>query len=199
MKDKYVVIIDPGHGGMDPGAIGLNNLIESKLVLELSIIIRDLLTEEINIIPILSRESDTYIALNKRISLIEKFNADIFISIHANGFNDPNVNGCEIYLNKNHNSNKNLASLIQKRIIKYAHINRGIKFNDEFFINQSCIPTCLIEIGFITGNIDNLWFKNKDNLHIFAKAIVNGIKDFIYRDNLNIFYKTIIEIIDLFY
>ena len=192
MKDKYIIIIDPGHGGEDPGAIGLNNLIESQLVMKLSIIIKELLEEKVNVIPILSRESDIGINLDDRISFIEKYNADLFISIHANGFKDPNVNGCEIFFNKNNISNKKLASLIQKRIIKHVYRNRGIKFNDKFFIKKILIPSCLIEIGFITGTIDNLWFQDKTNLHIFAEAIVNGIIDFINRDNLNSFYKTLL-------
>ena len=82
LKKSFTVVIDPGHGGKDPGAIGTNGTFEKDINLKMSIILKNLLSSK-NIKVILTRNNDKYLFLNQRVSFAEKVNADIFISIHS--------------------------------------------------------------------------------------------------------------------
>ena len=82
-RNKFEVVIDPGHGGPDPGAIGIGGIRESDIVLEISKIVEKLLTEK-GVKVRLTRKNDVDLDLPFRVSLANNINADIFVSIHAN-------------------------------------------------------------------------------------------------------------------
>lgn len=90
------VIIDPGHGGKDPGAIGKGGLKEKDLVLDISKRVKDIL-ETRGLEVILTRADDTFISLWQRAQIAEQAKADLFISIHANASRKKLVHGFEIY------------------------------------------------------------------------------------------------------
>jgi N-acetylmuramoyl-L-alanine amidase len=90
------IVLDPGHGGHDPGARG-NGLSEAELVLDVTLRLKKLLEKQPGIEVTLTRESDTFIPLDERTAIANRKNADLFLSIHANASRNPKASGVETY------------------------------------------------------------------------------------------------------
>jgi N-acetylmuramoyl-L-alanine amidase len=108
---KVNVIIDPGHGGEDFGAVGVGGLYEKDVVLDVSHKIKKILEDKYKLKTILSRHSDVFVPLYERTSTANENNADVFISIHANASEKKNLSGLEIYYldNTSDKASKKLA------------------------------------------------------------------------------------------
>lgn len=96
-NDKILVAIDAGHGGVDPGAIGANGTYEKDVVLRVARKLRDLVERQANLEPLLIRDGDYYMALRDRTLKARKHEADLFLSLHADGAKNPNVKGASVY------------------------------------------------------------------------------------------------------
>ena len=96
-KEKYIVFIDPGHGGRDPGAVGQLGTLEKNVTLKTSILLSNALKKYKNINPILSRKKDIYLSLKERTNLAKKYDADIFISLHADSSINKKANGISVF------------------------------------------------------------------------------------------------------
>lgn len=92
------IVIDPGHGGKDPGAIGKKGLMEKDIVLDVGIRLKRLIKEKIGANVIMTRETDIFIPLEERTAIANKKDADLFISIHANSSRREGASGAETYL-----------------------------------------------------------------------------------------------------
>ncbi|MCX7988457.1 MAG: N-acetylmuramoyl-L-alanine amidase [Thermodesulfovibrio sp.] len=95
---KRKIVIDPGHGGKDPGAIGPNGLMEKDVVLDVALKVKELMKDNPKYEIILTRDKDIYIPLNERTEIANKTNAELFISIHANASPNSYARGIETYL-----------------------------------------------------------------------------------------------------
>lgn len=95
---KRRIVIDPGHGGHDPGAVGPNGLYEKDVVLDIALKLKKILMKDINNEVFLTREKDIYVPLEERTAFANKKNADLFISIHANASLRREAKGVETYL-----------------------------------------------------------------------------------------------------
>ncbi len=113
-KKNYIVFIDPGHGGKDPGAIGQLGTLEKNITLKASILLAKALRKNKKIIPILSRNKDIYLSLRKRIFLAKKNKADIFVSIHADSSKNKKAKGISVFSLSDKASDKE-ALLLAKR------------------------------------------------------------------------------------
>ena len=91
------IVVDPGHGGHDPGAVGHNGTREKDVVLAIGLKLRDILKEELGLDVIMTRSTDVFIPLEERTAIANKFNADLFVSVHANAANNRNASGIETY------------------------------------------------------------------------------------------------------
>ena len=111
---NYVVFIDPGHGGKDPGAIGQLGSLEKNITLKASILLAKALRKNEKINPILSRNKDVYLSLRKRILLAKQSKADIFISIHADSSKNKKAKGISVFSLSEKASDKE-ALLLAKR------------------------------------------------------------------------------------
>lgn len=94
---NIVVAIDAGHGGEDPGAIGPNGIHEKQVVLSISKLLKKLVDDTPGFEAVLVREDDYYIPLRKRTQIAHQQRADVFISVHADGFKQASVNGASVY------------------------------------------------------------------------------------------------------
>ena len=94
---RPLVVIDPGHGGHDPGASGPGGLKEARLTLTLARALRDELVKRGGVRVALTRDSDRYLVLAERFGIARRLNADLFISIHADAATDDNARGATIY------------------------------------------------------------------------------------------------------
>ena len=113
-KEKYIVFIDPGHGGRDPGAIGRLGTLEKNITLKTSIMLRKALKRYKNINSILSRDKDIYLSLKERTKLAKINNADIFISLHADSSKNNKSNGISVFSLSDKASDKE-ARMLAKR------------------------------------------------------------------------------------
>ena len=96
-KDKMVIAIDAGHGGVDPGAIGSSGTYEKDVVLAVARKLRDLIEQEPGLEPVMIRDGDRYMALRDRTRKARKYEADLFLSLHADGAENSNVKGASVY------------------------------------------------------------------------------------------------------
>lgn len=95
---KTRIVLDPGHGGKDPGAIGPNNLYEKDVVLDIALKLKDILSVNSDLEVFLTRDSDVFIPLEERTAIANSKNADLFVSIHVNASSIEKVKGIETYL-----------------------------------------------------------------------------------------------------
>jgi len=190
LKNK-VIVIDPGHGGADPGAQN-SGLKEKDINLDISIRLRDTLQSK-GCIVILTRDEDKdfYLPgfvlgrmakrseLDKRIHMATENNADLFISVHTNSFPRPNSYGMETYYHLKSSPGKALAELIQKQLTQLQSDNkRKSKAGDYYLINQSKIPAVIVEVGFISNPRERNLLLSNNYRDSIADAIGTGIEHY---------------------
>ena len=96
-KQRFVIALDPGHGGRDPGAIGKKGTREKDVTLSVAKKMKTLINQTSGYRAILTRESDRFISLRNRVKKAREAEADIFISLHADSFHSPSVKGASVY------------------------------------------------------------------------------------------------------
>ena len=169
---KY--LLDYGHGGNDPGAIGVDNLKEKDIVREIGKRVKYHLERHQQSV-LESRPNDETVSLTERSNKANNNNVDLCISIHCNAFADSSAQGVEIFHHQASTRGQQLAKSILKEITKaklYTK-NRGLKTDNLHMTREPNMPSVLIELGFITNVTDkNLIVNNKEN---FAIAITRGI------------------------
>lgn len=169
VKGKTIVI-DPGHGGDDSGALGNNGIYEKDLTYKTA----DILAQELILLGaevIMTRDQETFVTLESRATLSNVENADAFISLHYNSVPDlPNVTGIGTYYHQE--QYEPLANYIQEEIIKESgDRDRGVDFGDFQVIRQNLMPSVLIELGFISNpEIEQLLLTN-----VYQEKLVSGI------------------------
>lgn len=176
-KGRIVVMIDPGHGGKDPGAIGIGGLQEKNVILPISLRIAELL-EEKGIQALLTRDSDYFVDLQPRVDLAERANADLFVSIHANALlARPDVSGLETYY---FDSGNRLAQTIHNNVLQNVNVrDRRVRKARFYVLRKSSMPAVLVEVGFVTGREDAAKLKTSAHQNQLAEAIVRGILQYI--------------------
>ena len=112
--EKRVIVIDPGHGGIDAGTSGVNGLLEKDLVLDEALRLGRELARRDNYTVHLTRDTDVYIPLTERTRIARSWHADLFISLHADSNPDPNVSGLSIYTLSEKGSDREAAALARK-------------------------------------------------------------------------------------
>jgi N-acetylmuramoyl-L-alanine amidase len=173
-KERIVVMIDPGHGGGDPGAVGIGGLREKDIVLSISQQVASLLEQE-SIQAILTRADDRGLELSTRVQLAQRANANYFVSIHANSLNmsRSDVNGVETFY---YNSGRELAQSIQNSIMQNVDMNnRGVKQANFYVLRNTSMPAALVEVGFVTGREDAAKLNDAGFRTTMAGAIARGI------------------------
>ena len=180
-QNKFSVIIDPGHGGPDPGAIGIGGIRETDVVLEVSKIVKKLLSEK-GVKAILTRENEVDLDLFPRVALANNSDANIFVSIHANASRGKrrDINGLETFYFKGWRG-RLLAKRIQKQILRVSpgSPDRGVKQGRYYVIKNTKMPAVLVEIGFLTGRLDARRLEKTTHRKKIAYAIAKGILDYL--------------------
>lgn len=182
-SDRPRVIIDPGHGGDDPGTIGIGGFREKDVVLPISLDVAEILRkQEIDVV--MTRDTDNFISLEGRTDLANDVEADLFVSIHANAINlsRPDVNGLETYYYK---SGRRLAEVIHWSILNGVEIDdRSIRRARFYVLRHSTMPAVLVEVGFLTGAVDASRLKDPNHRRQMAEAIARGIIQYIKQNNI---------------
>lgn len=179
---KVLVIIDPGHGGKDPGAVGLKGLQEKNVILPISLDVSRLLQEQ-GIQVKLTRSADYFVSLRGRADFANRAGADIFVSIHANavGGDRSHINGMEVF----YYEHRDLSEAIHRSIVRSINVDdRGVKRGRFYVLRKSGMPASLVEVGFVTGTEDNRKLSNPAYRREMAQAIAQGILDYIQQKRL---------------
>ena len=169
MNDKNqtkTVVIDPGHGGNDPGGIGISGVLEKDVNLSVALYLKDYLEHQ-GIRVVMTRETDQGLYsetaqnkkkedLAKRISIIEETQPDFVLCIHQNIFTDSKYSGAQVFYYKESEEGARLAGLIQNQLIQGVDPDntRVPKSNMNYYmLKQSPVPIVIVECGFLS-NVD---------------------------------------------
>tara|TARA_Y100001968_G_scaffold331773_1_gene387618 strand:+ start:17926 stop:19014 length:1089 start_codon:yes stop_codon:yes gene_type:complete len=182
-KNKFYVVIDPGHGGPDSGAIGIDGLRETDVVLDVSKTVSALLKGKgVNVK--MTRVNEVDLDLSPRVSLANRTGADIFVSIHANASRGKKkyINGLETFYYDGWKG-RLLAQKIQKQILKVSpgSPDRGVRRGRYYVIKKTNMPAVLVEIGFVTGRLDARRLEKSSHRKRVAYAIAKGILEYLRR------------------
>lgn len=173
------VVIDPGHGGDDEGAIGENGTMEKDAALQTALRIQQELLARTKATVILTRDQDVDVSLEDRVKVASETSADVFISIHYDAFTDPDVRGITTYFFDD--EDLRLAEEIHERLLDAGldTEDRGIEFEDYIVLRDNPIPAVLLELGYITNPDDEANMKSSEYQEKVAAAIADGIVDYL--------------------
>lgn len=177
-QNRGTVVIDPGHGGRDPGAIGLRGVQEKGIVLDISQETARVLRQG-GYQVIMTRTSDVFISLDQRARLANNRDGDVFVSIHANavGGNRPEVNGLETYYFQ---TGRLLAHTIHRNILRRFNVrDRNVRQARFYVLRNTNMPAVLVEVGFLTGSVDNRNLSNPTYRRQMGEAIAHGIMEYL--------------------
>jgi N-acetylmuramoyl-L-alanine amidase len=180
-RGRFRVVLDPGHGGPDPGAVGIGGLRETDIVLDVGLQVAQLLQAR-GVQVLMTRTSEVDVDLPPRVSLANSSNADVFVSLHANALNmdRPDVNGVETFYFQAGNSLR-LAQSIQAEImtISPGTPDRGARPGRFFVIRRTVMPAVLTEMGFVTGSIDAPRLASPNFRRRLAQSVAAGILNYL--------------------
>lgn len=191
-KKKPCVVIDAGHGGKDPGKVGINGALEKDINLEIAIKLQQFLEME-DVEVILTRESDAGLydenASNKkvqdmkrRVEIIEQTAPALTVSIHQNSYHEEYVHGAQTFYYENSEQSKLLAEKIQQALLNSVdkENKRVAKSNDSYYLlKKTSSPIVIVECGFLSnseeaGKLESDYYQEK-----MAWAIHLGILQYI--------------------
>ena len=186
------IVIDPGHGGRDPGKVGVNNALEKDINLKIAFLLKDLLEQnDFNVIMTreedvgLYQESDTNkkrADLNNRVDIIHSSNADLAISIHQNSFTEEYVKGAQVFYYQQSEQGKKLAELIQAKLKEtLADDNhRKAKSNTSYYmLTKTKCPLVIVECGYLSNQMEAELLVKEDYQEKMAMGILLAVLQFI--------------------
>ena len=187
INGKLNIVIDPGHGGKDSGAVAVDGYTYEK---DLNLLVAENLMEKLNenseINARITRTRDEYIKLLDRASVSNDNNADLFLSIHFNSSDNTSANGIEVLYASEKNIaikdtvQKHFANCLQKALIRETGaVDRGIKNTPAIIVlNKTKNVSALVELGFLSNESDLENIKDPDYIDKLARGIYNGIEDY---------------------
>lgn len=188
---SFCIVIDAGHGGADPGKVGINNILEKDINLSIALRLAEQL-EAAGISIVLTRDSDvdlSYGATNfksadmqNRCALITEANPIFTISIHQNSYPSENVTGAQVFYYKESAEGKLLAATLQNSLI--ANIDpsnkRQPKGNDNYYLlKKTPTPTVIVECGFLTSPVESALLNTTEYQETVVHAIYLGIMEYL--------------------
>lgn len=179
------VIIDAGHGGGDPGAIGMSGTLEKYINLSIALNLQKLIEQSGGNV-LMTRTEDEMIGNNKkddmkaRKKLREENSGDIFISIHLNSFPQSSCKGAQTFYADNEES-KSLAEKIQKNMVKYLDEDNSRiakKLTDVYLLKKVNIPSVIVECGFLSNSKEEKLLMDDEYQEKIAFSIYLGISEY---------------------
>ncbi len=194
-NEDPVVVIDAGHGGNDPGKVGVNNALEKDINLNIAIILKKMLeTEDIQVV--MTRESDMGLYdensnnkkaqdMKNRCALISKTAPVVAVSIHQNSYHEEYVKGAQVFYYKHSANAKTLAEIIQEQIKSHVQPEnkRVAKINSSYYLlKKTDFTTVIVECGFLSNyeEAENLIDENYQQklawaIHLGILQYINGL------------------------
>ena len=188
-----IIVLDPGHGGSDAGAIGPSGVTEKYVSLMVSLKAQELLTAS-GYQVVMTRTTDVDVAapgvpdsteLQARVDKTPP-NAALFISVHCNAFSNGKANGMETYHAPTAVKGQRLAKLLNEELERLGGLNnRGVKAARFYVMTHSQCPASLIELGFITNPREEKLLASDDYQQKLAQAITNAVNRYFNQGGLD--------------
>lgn len=183
--DAPTIVIDVGHGGTDRGARGhVPYCEEKKLCLLTARLVRQYL-DQLGYHVVMTRNTDNFIPLPKRVEIASQAGANIFVSVHFNSSRSPEAKGIEVFFcdskeDKTRTSaSRKLADAILSRVIRRTSANsRGVKKGNFYVIRETSMPAVLVEGGFISNPKERALLKSREYQEKIAQGIADGIDQY---------------------
>ena len=203
---KYVIVLDPGHGGTDSGAEnqnGISSESESKLTLKIANYVKQELEKSSKFVVYMTRTHDSYVGLSERVNYAASKNADILVSLHLNSADSKTANGAEILVPRTGRYNSKvaenagqLAQDILKKLVSLGLYNRGLVYRDsasgtkypdgstaDYYAIvrqglQAGIPSIIVEHAFISSTVDAKFLDSEADLQKIGRADAEGIAQY---------------------
>lgn len=191
------VVIDPGHGGVDGGAVGKDDTLEKDIALAVAEKTRDFLQQS-GALVYLTREEDKDLAaedtqglsrrkaedIRKRLQFIHDKNPDLFITLHLNALSTEKWHGAQTFYHPKEEQSKHLAEMIQSEIIRnLENTTRGtLALNNVYLLKHAEVPGALVEIGFLSNEHERDNLKTDGYQEKMAGSIYEGILRYVTED-----------------
>lgn len=186
-----IIAIDPGHGGVDPGAVSKSGILEDELNLQIALRIKRLIEQSGGIV-ILTRETDTGLYTNQsnslrekktedlinRNSLIENGDCELLISIHMNSFTSSKYYGAQTFYMEGSKESIKLAETVQKELKNILDKNNNREptaIDNIYLLKHSTIPSVLVEVGFLSNPLEEQRLQTEEYQEKVAWSIYIGI------------------------
>jgi N-acetylmuramoyl-L-alanine amidase len=174
-KSDYKVVLDPGHGGNDPGAIGAMGTKEATVVLAISLKVGNILVKN-GVETIYTRTSDKTQSLQQKCDVSNAAKPDFFISIHANSYTSSTVSGIETFYSSGNAAGAKLAQAVQTELIKETgRVDRKVKTAGFYVLNNTDATAILVETSFLSNKEEEKLLGTNAYQDKLAKAISTGI------------------------
>ncbi|NMB34925.1 MAG: N-acetylmuramoyl-L-alanine amidase [Firmicutes bacterium] len=179
LVETITIVLDPGHGGQDCGAIGCTGLKEKGVNLAVALHTANLLRNKgFNVT--MTRNEDKSVALAERVAIAERTGAALFVSIHANSSaGNKNASGTETYYCPGKNISPQsayLASLVQRELCSALNLpDRGVKKDSFHVLRETCMPAVLVELAFLSNAADENILRSEECLQKAAEALYRAV------------------------
>lgn len=182
-----LIYLDPGHGGFDGGCSSNDSIyIEKNITLKISLLLANYLRSSGYIVK-LTRDKDMALAhtkkedMYKRVNLINSSKACLYLSIHANSYPSKNVRGAQIFYKSSQTSSKELARILTDKIHLIDKDNKrsALAIKNKYLVDNIDITGCLIEVGFLTNDIDLNNLISENYLSDFVVSLYLGITEYL--------------------
>lgn len=183
--DAPTVVLDVGHGGPDQGARGyVPYCEEKKLCLLTARLVRQYL-EQLGYKVVMTRNTDNFIPLPKRVEIASQAKGNIFVSVHFNSSRSLEAQGIEIFFHDSKEdrirttASKKLADAVLSKVIrKTSARSRGVKKGNFYVIRETSMPAILVEGGFISNAEERVLLKSRDYQEKIARGIADGVDSY---------------------
>lgn len=186
------IVIDPGHGGNDPGAVS-GSVQEKVIALDIAKRLANALSSTYNYNVKMTRSNDTYLSLAQRVSLTKSYKGSAFVSVHANSTPNTTYHGHEVLVpttesyttNPYVSASRNLGAAINRELgVRIPTIrNRGVKYQNVYVVGKNAVPSTLVEYGFISNANDRSHLASTTYRQRMAEATAAGIHQFMRSSN----------------
>jgi N-acetylmuramoyl-L-alanine amidase len=174
--NEKLIVIDPGHGGIDGGAVSAEKtILEKNIVMEMSRILADNL-KEMGYAVLNLREEDIFLGLMERTDIANLSNADAIISVHINSYDAEYVNGATTM----YKDSEKLAQSIQASLIAETGANDMgfVKYNNMSILNRAMMDSVIVETGFLTNAAEAARLNTQEYQAKVAAGIAAGIDNY---------------------
>jgi len=175
--ERGLVVVDPGHGGKDPGATSVLGFPEKDINLNVGRQLAHIL-EQRGFQVIMTRDSDIYPSLEERAAIANRQGADLFISVHADYCDTPSVTGFTIYTARSASwRTRQVAEAVKQSMLQVGPQTRGVREADFRVLVQTRCPAILVELGYLSNYWESRRLQDSGTQRRLAQAIAAGAED----------------------